>query len=229
MCGQGAERLGADPGGRPGGMTEGRPRPGGGLFSQLVGWIGGHRIAAVTVGLLGLAMGQVALLALRSGPLNSRWEYVGLEAALTGLGALSLAAALVPAFGQLLARTAQQPGAAAGAGRLVGLDGADPAAPGPGAGWLWTVLPPTMGAGGTAMAAGADGRLPARDGQEPSGVSAGEPAGRRCGLPGSHPTTGHFQLPALAGVVRGQPLLLRLAVLLRQHLWLPGASQRASP
>jgi hypothetical protein len=80
------------------------------LVSQLVGWIGRHRITAVTVGLLGLAMGQVALLALRSGPLNSRWEYVGLEAALAGLGALSLAAARFPAFGQLLARTAQRLG-----------------------------------------------------------------------------------------------------------------------
>ena len=80
-------------------MTVGRNRPGGGSFNRLAGWIGGHPVAAVTVGLLGLAMAQVALLALRSGPLNSRWEYVGLEVALAGLGALSLAAARIPAFG----------------------------------------------------------------------------------------------------------------------------------
>jgi hypothetical protein len=69
-----------------------------------------HRVAAVTVGLLGLAMAQVALLALRSGPLNSRWEYAGLEAALAGLGALSLTAAWIPAFGEFLERSAHRLG-----------------------------------------------------------------------------------------------------------------------
>jgi len=91
-------------------MTEGRPHPGDGWFNRLAGWINGHRIAAVTLGLLGLAMAQVALLALRSGPLNSRWEYAGLEIALAGLGALSLAAARVPAFGEFFEQMAQRLG-----------------------------------------------------------------------------------------------------------------------
>ena len=91
------------------------------MFNQLVGWIGGHPFAAVTLALLGLAMAQVALLALRSGPLNSRWEYVGLEAALAGLGALSLAAALVPAFGEPLARTASRLGKRLGRAAWMGL------------------------------------------------------------------------------------------------------------
>src|SRR3972149_8867514 len=91
-------------------MTEGRPHPGEGWFNRLAGWISGHRIAAVTLGLLGLAMAQVALLALRSGPLNSRWEYAGLEAALAGLGPLSLAAAWVPAFGEFFEQMAQRLG-----------------------------------------------------------------------------------------------------------------------
>ena len=91
-------------------MTEGRPHPGDGWFNRLAGWISGHRIAAVTLGLLGLAMAQVALLALRSGPLNSRWEYAGLEIALAGLGALSLAAARVPAFGEFFEQMAQRLG-----------------------------------------------------------------------------------------------------------------------
>src|SRR3990172_2492748 len=91
-------------------MTVGRHRPGGGSFNRLAGWIGGHPIAGGDVGVFGLAMAQVGLLALRSGPLNSRWEYVGLEAALAGLGLLSLAAARVPAFGQFLAGTVQHVG-----------------------------------------------------------------------------------------------------------------------
>src|SRR3990172_4642387 len=91
-------------------MTEGRPHRGEGWFNRLAGWISGHRIAAVTLGLLGLAMAQVALLALRSGPLNSRWEYAGLEIALAGLGALSLAAARVPAFGEFFEQMAQRLG-----------------------------------------------------------------------------------------------------------------------
>jgi len=89
-------------------MTEGRSRPGDGWFNWPAGWMSEHRVAAVTVGLLGLAMAQVALLALRSGPLNSRWEYAGLEAALAGLGALSLTAAWIPAFGEFLERSAHR-------------------------------------------------------------------------------------------------------------------------
>jgi hypothetical protein len=91
------------------------------LVSLSVGWIGGHRNASITVGLLGLAMGQVALLALRSGPLNSRWEYAGLEVALAGLGLLSLAAALVPTFGELLEQMAQRLGQRLGRAAWIGL------------------------------------------------------------------------------------------------------------
>jgi hypothetical protein len=39
--------------------------PRGGLFNEVVGWMSEHRVAAVTVGLWGLAMAQVAILALQ--------------------------------------------------------------------------------------------------------------------------------------------------------------------
>jgi hypothetical protein len=63
----------------------------------IASWVDGHRHTAIALTLLALAGGQVALLALRGGPLESRWEYLGLAGALGGLGVLVLAAALDPA------------------------------------------------------------------------------------------------------------------------------------
>ncbi len=78
------------------------------------GWFGRHRHVALAVALLGVAMAQVALMAVRSGPLNSLIEYLALEAALAGIAALALAAALVPPLGRYLERVGAGIGAALG-------------------------------------------------------------------------------------------------------------------
>jgi hypothetical protein len=80
--------------------------------TRLFDWMSAHRQSAVSLALVGLSMGQVGLLAVRGGPLNSRWEYLGLEAALAGIGVLCLTAALAPRLREALGRAVAELGGA---------------------------------------------------------------------------------------------------------------------